>query len=91
MERIKIDFNGKQYDAAKFFISKCDGIAVDCDIIIAENAIDDAFCKIYDSKDSDAKWNAHQVDDTIFGFAPKELVCNGSLHDLKAYAVDLYN
>lgn len=91
MERIKIDFNGKQYDAVKFFVSKCDSIAVDCDIIIAENALNDVFCDIYDGKDSNAKWEAYKVDNTIFGFAPKELVCHGSLPDLKAYAVELYN
>ena len=84
MEKFKIEFKGKSYDAVEI-----NGACVNDEdfsydtIVIAEMGLNDALldCILKTNKHSDAD----RIDEGIFGFAPKDLILNGSEEELGEY------
>ena len=84
MEKIKIKFEGKSYDAVEI-----NGACVSDEdfsydtIVIAEMGLNDALldCISKTNKHSDAD----RIDEGIFGLAPKDLILNGSEEELGEY------
>ena len=84
MEKIKIKFEGKSYDAVEI-IGACvsdEDFSYDT-IVSAEMGLNDALldCISKTNRHSDAD----STDEGIFGFAPKDLILNGSEEELGEY------
>lgn len=88
MRRFKIDFLGKGFDTVEL-----DGKCVELDtIILAESSLNKYLTYTLEgehSEYSDAYREACNVDNEIFGFAPKSLIKNGTKKELENYAKDL--
>lgn len=88
MERFKIEFEGKFYDAVEI-----NGACVSDEdfhydtIVLAENSLNDVLTERMES--TDKYTDADRVDEGIFGFAPKDLILNGGEKELEQYAHDL--
>lgn len=84
MEKFKIDFYGKSYNAVEL-----DGSSVELErIVLAEESLDDVL-SIYMNSDNSLSNAATEIDDSIFGYAPLELILNGDEEELEGYAEDL--
>lgn len=93
MERFEYIFNGKFYKAVRM-----DGACVELEeIVLAEESFNDVLeeyeAMSYNTENDPHKAHlcgiANRLDDEIFGFAPKELIENGTEEELAQYAADL--
>lgn len=88
MEKFKIEFEGKYYDAVEI-----NGACVSDEdfhydtIVLAESSLNDVLTERMES--TDEYTDADRVDEGIFGFAPKDLILNGGEEELEQYAKDL--
>ena len=88
MEKFKIEFDGKSYDAVEI-----NGACVSDEdfhydtIVLAESSLNDVLTERMES--TDEYTDADRVDEGIFGFAPKDLILNGGEEELEQYAKDL--
>lgn len=88
MEKFKIEFKGKSYDAVEI-----NGACVSDEdfhydtIVLAESSLNDVLTERMES--TDEYTDADRVDEGIFGFAPKDLILNGGEEELGQYAKDL--
>lgn len=88
MEKFKIEFEGKSYDAVEI-----NGACVSDEdfhydtIVLAESSLNDVLTERMES--TDEYTDADRVDEGIFGFAPKDLILNGGEEELGQYAKDL--
>lgn len=88
MEKITIKFEGKSYDAVEI-----NGACVSDEdfsydtIIIAEMGLNDVLIDYILGTNKNCE--ADRIDEGIFGFAPKDLILNGSEEELEEYAKDL--
>lgn len=88
MEKFKIEFEGKSYDAVEI-----NGACVSDEdfhydtIVLAESSLNDVLTERMES--TDEYTDADRVDEGIFGFAPKDLILNGGEEELEEYAKDL--
>ena len=84
MEKFKIEFDGKSYDAVEINGACVNDKDFSYDtIVIAEMGLNDALldCISKTNRHSDAD----RIDEGIFGFAPKDLILNGSEEELGEY------
>lgn len=88
MEKFKIEFKGKSYDAVEI-----NGACVNDDdfsydtIVIAEMGLNDVLIDYILGTDKNC--DADRIDEGIFGFAPKDLILNGSEEELGEYVKGL--
>lgn len=88
MNKFKIEFEGKSYDAVEI-----NGACVSDDdfkyetIVLAECGLNDVLTERIEG--TDEYTDADRVDEGIFGFAPKDLILNGGEEELEQYAKDL--
>lgn len=88
MEKITIKFEGKSYDAVEI-----NGACVSDEdfsydtIVIAEMGLNDVLIDYILGTNKNCE--ADRIDEGIFGFAPKDLILNGSEEELEEYAKDL--
>ena len=88
MEKITIKFEGKSYDAVEI-----NGACVSDEdfsydtIIIAEMGLNDVLIDYILGTNKNCE--ADRIDEGIFGFAPKDLILNGSEEELGEYVKDL--
>lgn len=95
MEKINIVFNTINYNAVEI-----DGscVGVDYTLILAENKLDNVINNIYDHTDGTyglVKYrelydDACRLDDAICGFAPSDLILNGTDEEITNYVKELY-
>lgn len=90
MERFKIEFEDKSYDAVEI-----NGACVSDDyfhydtIVLAEGSLNEALSECFFHINNVSRYkNAIKVDEGIFGFAPKDLILNGSEEELEQCAKD---
>lgn len=90
MEKFKIDFLGKSYNAVEINGECVSDDNFHCNtIVLAENSLDDVLISYLDG-DDDVMYNkAKAIDVTIFGFAPNDLILNGDEEELEQYAKGL--
>lgn len=91
MEKFKIEFEDKSYDAVEI-----NGVCVSDEdfhydtIVLAECGLNEVLSECFFHNDNVSRYkNAIKVDEDIFGFAPKDLILNGSEKELEQYAHDL--
>lgn len=88
MEKFKIEFEGKSYDAVEI-----NGACVSDEdfhydtIVLAESSLNDILTERMDS--TNEYTDADRIDEGIFGFAPKDLILNGGEKELEQYAHNL--
>ena len=95
MERIKIKFNGIEYNAVQL-----DGscVGLNYTLTLAENDLDSVINTIFehtDGVDGLVKYrvlydDACRLDDTICGFASSDLILNGTDDEITKYVQELY-
>lgn len=95
MERTIIEFNGVKYNAVEL-----DGscVGIHSTITIAEDELNDVINDIYDHTDGTdglVKYrklydDACGLDDTICGYAPSDLILNGTDKEITYYVKELY-
>lgn len=89
MEKFKIEFEGKSYDAVKI-----NGECVSDEdfhydtIVLAESSLNDVLTERMAASPNEYT-DADRVDEGIFSFAPKDVILNGSEKELELYAQDL--
>ena len=84
MEKFKIEFEGKSYDAVEINGACVNDKDFSYDtIVIAEMGLNDALidCILGTDKNCDVE----RIDEGIFGFAPKDLILNGGEEELGEY------
>ena len=88
MNKFKIEFEGKSYNAVEI-----NGACVSDEdfhydtIVLAESSLNDVLTERIE--ETDEYTYADRVDEGIFGFAPKDLILNGGEEELEQYAKDL--
>ena len=84
MEKFKIEFKGKSYDAVEISGACVNDKDFSYDtIVIAEMGLNDVLIDYILGTDKNC--DADRIDEGIFGFVPKDLILNGSEEELGEY------